>query len=240
MIINCIVVDDEPLARQGLAEYISEVPFLHLEGSFGNAMDAGNLLQEDRQQLLFLDIQMPRMSGLDFLRSLSHQPPVIFTTAYPEYALEGFELNALDYLVKPVSFERFYKSALRAREYFELRSRNVQLQQAMDAGYFFIKADNRLVRISFDEILYVEAVQNYVNIHTAARKFMTYLTFKSVEDFLPPALFVKIHKSYIVSVPKVESIEGNEVIIRGQRLPVSRGLKDEAMARILNDRFLRR
>src|SRR5450432_1707561 len=175
MNINCVIIDDEPLARKGLKEYVADVDFLNLVGEFDNALKAADLIGGGEVQLLFLDIQMPKITGLDFFKTLQQAPPVIFTTAYPQYALEGFEVNALDYLVKPISFERFFKAVLKAKEFYEIRETNAK--EAGAAEYFFIKADNKLVKILFEEVLYVEALQNYVTIHTPAKKYMTYLTF---------------------------------------------------------------
>src|SRR5215470_8514426 len=156
MAINCIIIDDEPLARKGLKEYIADVDFLNLIGDFDSPLKATELLSKGNTQLLFLDIQMPKITGLEFLKSLQHAPPVIFTTAYPQYALDGFDLNALDYLVKPISFERFLKAALRAMEYYEIRKQNEEASAEKKEDYFFIKSDNKLVKIFFDEILFAE------------------------------------------------------------------------------------
>lgn len=238
MNITCIIIDDEPLARKGLKEYVTDVDFLNLIGEFDNPLKAAELISRGEVQLLFLDIQMPKITGLDFFKTLQNAPPVIFTTAYPQYALEGFEVNALDYLVKPVSFDRFFKAVLKAKEFYEVRDTNRKETESSD--YFFIKADNKLVKILFDEVLYVEALQNYVTIHTAARKYMTYLTFKSVEDYLPADKFLKVHKSYIVAASKIDSIEGNDIRIGQQHIPISRNQKDEVMDKLLKNRFLRR
>jgi DNA-binding LytR/AlgR family response regulator len=239
MQINCIIIDDEPLARKGIKEYIADIDFLNLVGEYDNALKAAEQIGRGEVQLLFLDIQMPKITGLDFFKTLQHAPPVIFTTAYPQYALDGFELNALDYLVKPVSFERFLKAALRAKEFYEVRQVNTKEKQP-EADHFFIKADNKLVRLNYDEILFAEALQNYVVIHTTEKKYLTYLTFKSVEEYLPASLFVKIHKSYIVAAGKIESIEGNEIRIGTHSIPISRNLKDEVMEKLLKGKFLKR
>ncbi|MEO5948657.1 MAG: LytTR family DNA-binding domain-containing protein [Chitinophagaceae bacterium] len=238
MKIKCVIIDDEPLARKGMKEYIADVDFLQLMGEYDSALKATELINSGNVQLLFLDIQMPKITGLDFFKSLKKPPPVIFTTAYPQYALEGFEVNALDYLVKPVSFERFLKAVLKAKEFYEIRERNTKDANVSD--YFFIKADNKLVKILFNEVLYVEALQNYVLIHTAEKKYMTYLTFKSVEDYLSSEKFLKVHKSYIVSVSKIDSIEGNDIMIGNQHIPISRNQKDGVMDKILSNRFLKR
>ena len=239
MTINCIIIDDEPLARKGLNEYIGDTGFLHLMGEFDSPLKATELLGKGEVDLVFLDIQMPKITGIEFIKSLKNAPPVIFTTAYPNHALEGFEVNAMDYLVKPVSFERFLKAALKAKEYYEVREKNSTTKNA-DSDYFFIKADGRLVKIFYDDILFAEGLQNYVTIHTKEKKYITYLTFKAVEDYLPAQQFIKVHKSYIVSAAQIESIEGNEVLISGHHIPISRGLKEDVMDKLLKGKFLRR
>lgn len=238
MKINCIIIDDEPLARKGMKEYIADIDLLNLIGEFDSPLKATELISSGDAQLLFLDIQMPKITGLDFFKSLKHPPPVIFTTAYPQYALEGFEVNALDYLVKPISFERFLKAVLKAKEFYEIREKN--LKEANALAYFFIKVNNKLIKILFDELLFVEALQNYVVIHTAEKKFMTYLTFKSVEDYLPSEKFLKVHKSYIVAVSKIDSIDGNVIMIGNNHIPISRNQKDGVMDKVLSNRFLKR
>lgn len=242
MQINCIIIDDEPLARKGLKEYIADIDFLNLVGEFDSPLKAAEQIAKGDVQLLFLDIQMPKITGLDFFKTLQHAPPVIFTTAYPQYALDGFELNALDYLVKPISFDRFLKAAMRAKEFYEIRQINATevKKDETGPGYFFIKADNKLVKLQFDEILFAEALQNYVVIHTREKKYITYLTFKSVEEYLPANQFIKTHKSYIVSALKIESIEGNDIQIGQHHIPISRNLKDEVMEKLLKGKFLKR
>lgn len=242
MKINCVIIDDEPLARKGLKEYIADIDFLELVGEYDNPVQAMELLNQREVQLLLLDIQMPKITGLDFFKMLQQPPPVIFTTAYPQYALEGFEVNALDYLVKPVSFERFLKAAIKAREFYEVRQKNNSATHAEGQAndYFFIKTDNKLTRILFDDILFVEALQNYVMIHTVEKNYITYLTFKSVEDYLPADKFIKSHKSFIVSIPKIDNIDANEIRIGEHHIPISRNLKDAVLERILKGKFLKR
>lgn len=242
MKIKCIIIDDEPLSRKGLKEYIADIDFLDLLAEFDSALAATELLDTGEVQLLFLDIQMPRITGIDFFKTIKNPPVVIFTTAYPQYALDGFEVNALDYLVKPISFDRFLKAALKAKEFYEVRYKNTAEAKSADIApeYFFIKADNKLVRILFDDILFVEALQNYVTIHTSEKKYITYLTLKSVEDFLPADKFIKPHKSFIISAAKIDSIDGNEVSISGNRIPISRNLKEEVMEKLLKGKFLKR
>jgi DNA-binding LytR/AlgR family response regulator len=241
MLINCIIIDDEPLARKGLKEYIGDVDFLRLTGEYDTPLKVLDKLKEEHIQLIFLDIQMPGLTGLDFLKTLQNPPLVIIATAYPQYALEGFDLNVLDYLVKPVPFNRFVKSAMKARDYFAVRAVDAApLPENQKVNHIFIKTDNKLVKIFYDDILFIEALQNYVTIYTTGKKYITYLTFKSIEEILPPGSFLKIHKSYIIHLGKIEGIEGNDIIIGQHKVPVSRANKNEAMQKILNGNFLKR
>jgi DNA-binding LytR/AlgR family response regulator len=240
MIINAIIIDDEPLARKGLKEYIADIDFLNLLGEFEHPLKAMELLSNGEVQLIFLDIQMPKITGIDFFKSLRQSPPVIFTTAYPQYALDGFELNALDYLVKPISFDRFLKSAMKVKEYYELRQQNTLQHADQVQTDFFIKADNQLVRIALNELLFVEALQNYVCIYTTDKKYISYLTMRSVEEYLPSIQFMKTHKSFIVNAAKIDAIEGNEIRIGTHRIPISRSEKEEVMEQLLKNKFLKR
>ncbi len=246
MTINCIIIDDEPLARKGLKEYIADIDFLHLLGEFDNPLGATALLGSGAVQLLFLDIQMPKITGIDFFKTLKNPPAVIFTTAWPQYALDGFEVNALDYLVKPISFDRFFKAALKAKEFYDVRqeSPGLSVKTAVASGstadYFFIKADNKLVKILLEDILFVEALQNYVTIYTSSKKYISYLTIKSVEDYLPADRFIKVHKSFIIAAARVDSIDGNEIRIDQHHIPISRSLKDEVTDKLLKGKFLKR
>jgi len=239
MKINCAIIDDEPLARKGLSEYVHDVDFLQLEGVYEDALKAGPGITSHKIELIFLDIQMPRISGIDFLKTLAHPPLVILTTAYPQFALEGYELNVLDYLVKPISFPRFLKAVVKAKEQLELKHHEQPVQDLKD-DYIFIKADNKLVKIFFKNILYVEALQNYVCVHTADKKYITYLTFKSIEENLPHDLFLKVHKSYIVQLAKVDAVDGNELHVGEFRVPISRNNKEEVMQKLVANKFLKR
>ena len=240
MKIKCIIIDDEPLARKGIAEYVQDVDLLELVGEFDNPLKATRLLAEQQVDLVFLDIQMPKISGIEFLKSLQRPPLVIFTTAYPQYAVDGFELNAVDYLLKPFSFDRFLKAVMKANAIITGKAKTEPVNLATSDDHFFIKTDNRLLKIKFDEIAFVEALQNYIAIHTADKKYITYLTFKALEDSLPGEHFLKVHKSYIVSIAKITSISGNEICIGQYHIPISRSLKDEVMDRLLKGRFLKR
>ncbi|MES1249814.1 MAG: LytTR family DNA-binding domain-containing protein, partial [Chitinophaga rupis] len=241
-----VIIDDEPLARKGLKEYIQDLDFLQLAGEFDTPLKAIELILKQKADLIFLDIQMPKMSGVEFLKSLSYTPMTIFTTAYPQYAVEGFELNAIDYLVKPFSFDRFCKAVMKARKIKEsslpapgpetLAPTPVSEQN----NYFFIKSDNKLVKIQFDDILFVEALQNYIAVHTAAKKYITYLTFHGIEAYLPAGRFIRTHKSFIVAADKIESIEGNDIRIGAHHIPISRTERDTVLRQLLQNRLPRR
>ena len=240
MTINCIIIDDEPLACKGLEEYINEIDFLHLAGVYNSGLKAMNI-PEQNIDLVFLDVEMAGLSGLDFYRSMQHPPQVIFTTAYPQYALQGFDVNALDYLVKPISFDRFVKAALKAKEYFEVRTKQFSNElKNDDAGFFYVKTDNRIEKIFLDDIFFAEALQNYVCIHTKEKKYTTYLTFKALEEYLPAVKFLKIHKSFIVAISKVDSIEAGHLNVLNKKLPISRSIKTEVVEKLLQNRFLKR
>ncbi|MFY7840047.1 MAG: LytR/AlgR family response regulator transcription factor [Lacibacter sp.] len=240
MLIKVVIIDDEPLARKGMKEYVADVDFLQLVGEFDHPLKAADLISKGEVQLLLLDIQMPKITGIDFFKSLQQTPPVIFTTAYPQYALDGFELNALDYLVKPISFDRFLKAAMKAKEYYELRQQNKTADAATLQTDFYIKADNQFVRIAFNDVQFVEALQNYVCIYTAEKKYISYLTMKSVEEYLPAVQFIKTHKSFIVNAAKIDAIEGNEIRIAQHRIPISRSEKEEVLEQLLKNKFLKR
>ncbi|TVQ18889.1 MAG: DNA-binding response regulator [Bacteroidetes bacterium] len=231
-LIKAIIVEDEPLARSGLEGYVKEVDFIELVASCENAFEANNVLARHQPDLMFLDIQMPRLTGIDFLKSISHPPMVIMTTAYPNYALQGFELDVVDYLVKPYPFDRFLKAANKARDLFMLRSEASKPNSPV-AEFMFVKTDSRLEKVVFREILYVEAMENYVIIHTPSQKIITMMTMKAMEESLPGNDFLRIHKSYIANKRHILSIEGNQIQIGHTKIPVSRNNKSLVMERLL-------
>jgi DNA-binding LytR/AlgR family response regulator len=237
MKLNCLIVDDEPVARKGLAEYVSEVDFLNLVGQCENALKANALMNETPVDLMFLDIQMPKLTGIDFLKTLKNPPMIIFTTAYAEYAIEGYTLDIIDYLLKPISFDRFLKSVQKA---FEIHTLKHQPTQARNADYFFVKSDSKFEKVRYDDVTYIEALQNYVIIHTTTKKLITYLTMTGLESQLPKEQFLKVHKSFIVSVPQIKAIDGNELLIGDARIPISRNLKDEVVNQIIGNKLFKR
>jgi DNA-binding LytR/AlgR family response regulator len=237
MKLNCLIVDDEPVARKGIAEYVAEVDFLFLIAECESAMKASSFLNQGAVDLIFLDIQMPRLSGIEFLRTLKNSPLVIFTTAYSEYALESYSLDVVDYLVKPITFERFMKAAQKAQEIHSLKHGAVQ---AREADHFFVKCDSKYEKLMFNEVTYIEALQNYAVIHTQSRKLITYITMTGLESQLPKGQFLKVHKSYIISIAHIKSLEGHEILIGESRIPISRNLKDEVVSQILGNKLFKR
>ena len=239
MKLNCIIVDDEPLARKLLAEYIEDTDFLVLTGKAENPVKAAAMLAGNKADLMFLDINMPKLSGIEYLRSSASLPMTIITTAYAEYAIEGFELNVLDYLVKPFSFERFLKAANKAKDQYALKMQSVQISTP-DADYFFVKCDGKIEKIFYDELLYVESMLNYVVLYTGNRKMIVYLTLKGILDQLPAASFLKVHKSYIVNLSKIKAIDGTEINIGAIRIPISQNLYESVMKEIIKDKMIKR
>jgi len=233
--IKCVITDDEPFARKGLQGYMEQIDFLELKGVCENALELNSLLKKEPVDLLFLDIEMPYVTGIDFLKNITSPPKVIFTTAYEKYALQGFELEVLDYLLKPISFERFMRAANKAFDYF-------RSQQAPVSGedYIFVKADNKLEKIHFSDILFVEALENYVAIYTGDKKIITHLTLKMLQDKLPQGAFIQPHKSYIVSIGKINSIEGNILHVLHYQVPISKYQKEDIMEKIVNSKLLKR
>lgn len=222
MIINCLVVDDEPIARDGILEHIAQVEFLHAVAACKNAIEASIELKKNHIDVVFLDIQMPKITGIDFLKNLQNPPLIIITTAFPEYAIEGYELNILDYLLKPISFERFFKAALKAQNYF-----NAKINEYTPASesFFFIKSNQKIEKIYIDDILYIEALSNHVIIYTRQKKYIAYMSFKGIESQLPKNYFLKIHKSFIVSINAIQTIDNDEVILENKTLPISKSYK---------------
>jgi len=233
--ITCIITDDEPFARKGLQGYIEQIDFLSLKGVCENAVELNSLLKKEPADLLFLDIEMPYMTGIDFLKTVQHPPKVIFTTAYEKYALQGFELEVLDYLLKPISFDRFLRSANKAFDYFRTGS-----GPAGGEDHIFVKADSKLEKIQFADILFAEALENYVAIYTREKKVITHLTLKMLQEKLPPGAFIQPHKSYLAGIDKISSIEGNILHILHYQVPISKYQKEEIMEKIVNSKLLKR
>ncbi len=239
--IKCIAIDDEPLALQQVASYIQKIPFLELAGLCSNAIEALDLLEKKQIDLMFVDINMPDLNGLEFVKSLTKKPLVIFTTAYSEYALEGFKVDALDYLLKPFSFAEFSKAASKARTQFDLVQSTQHSTEKVDSNddYLFIKAEYKMVRINLADVLYIEGMKEYVRIHLVGQKpVMTLLSMKSLEEKLPSSKFMRVHRSYIVNLNKVSTIERFRIVYDDKtRIPVSDNYK-EKFQEFLDNNFM--
>lgn len=234
--LSCIITDDEPVARKVLKEFIEQVPYLQLTGQFENVRETDLFLKENKADVLLLDIQMPGITGLEYLKNATIQPLVILTTAYPNYALEGYELNIIDYLLKPIAFDRFTKAVQKAKEYTELREAPLGNHQS---PWLFVRSEKRIEKVELKDILYIESLGNYVNICTAGRNIIAYLTLKGIESQLPANEFIRIHQSYLVNFSKIDSIEGNHLKIGDKSLVISRNYKDELM-QMVEQKLLRR
>ena len=235
--IRCLAIDDEVLALELLEDNIRKVPFLELAGKCRSAFEAMEILRKEKIDLVFLDIQMPDISGIQFLKSLRKKPLVIFTTAYEKYALEGFELDVVDYLLKPFPMERFLKAVNKAQEVLERGSRltagRMQPEDTNATGFLFVKADYKLVKIEFRQILYIEGLKDYVKIYAGERPVITLSSMKSIEEKLPAGLFIRVHRSFIVNIRKIEYLQRNHLRIGTKDIPVSESYR-EAFLRIIN------
>ena len=236
--INALIVDDEKKAcanlRNILTEYVDTQ--INIVGTAHNTKEAEEQIRRLSPNVVFLDIEMPKISGLQFLQNLKVESMVILTTAFPQYALEGYELDIIDYLLKPFALSRFLKAVQKAKDFYELKNR---MGSGPLSSYIFIKSDKRIEKIELSDILYAESVGNYVSVYTDDKRILAYLTMKSLEAQLPADEFIKIHQSYLVNCSKIEAIEGNEVKIEGKSLPISRNYRDLVM-KIVNQRLLRR
>jgi two-component system LytT family response regulator len=209
-------------------------------GTGNNPLDLTQLLEKFSPDLIFLDIQMPVMNGIDFLKTAQRLPMVIITTAYPTYALEGFQLDVMDYLVKPIVFSRFFMAINKAKDYHQLLNRpavGADRLSTASVDYFFVKCGQKFERIYFRDILYIEALQNYVTIFTLKGKYITLLPLKNVEQNLSNQSFIRVHKSFIVAISKIEAIENNEIILQSARIPISRNYRDHVIEHVVNDKL---
>ncbi|MDP9041274.1 MAG: LytTR family DNA-binding domain-containing protein [Bacteroidota bacterium] len=239
MKLKCIVIDDEPVARKVLQEFIEEIDYLELSGQAENPLKAIPLLNEQDIDIIFLDINMPKINGIDFLKSSKFNAKIIITTAYPAYAVEAYGLDVLDYLVKPISFDRFLKACNKVRELKEPKSTAPGQSTASD-NHFFIKCENQIEKVFYDDLLYAEAMMNYVMLYTTSKKMMVYITIKGLEEQLPADLFIKVHKSFIVNKSKIKSIEGNILNIGNQKVAISQNLRDKVINEIIKDKMIKR
>lgn len=234
MKIKCIIVDDEPLAIEVIESYVDRLENIEVVGKYSNALKAFDILKKDNIDLIFLDIQMPKLTGLDFIKTLQNPPKVIITTAYRDYALEGYELNVVDYLLKPISFERFLKAVSRVY-HTDLKADTTELTNNIDSeeAYIFLKADKKMVKVHLRDILYIESLKDYVRVKTRDKEVITHQKISYLEEKLPEECFLRIHRSFIVSVKKIETYSATSIEVPGKELPIGRLYKDQVLE-ILN------
>ena len=231
-------VDDEPLAREGMRMNIEELDNLELVGEFASAAEASKFLLKNKVDLMFLDVEMPGTNGIDFLKNLDNPPMVILTTAYPQYAVEAYELDVVDYLVKPIKFERFVRSVAKADEIMKM-SASPCIFDAYEDKFIFIKSDRKYVKVNFDDLLFIEGLKDYVIIHATHGKYMTAMNVKTIFNKLPENIFFRVSKSYIVNVNHIDDIDGAYINIKGNQVPIGRSYRD-SFVDYINTRLLRR
>lgn len=238
---KCLIVDDEELARNLLENFVQRLPHLQVAGLCKNPLEAMAALQHDNIDIMFLDIQMPGLTGVEFLRSIQITPKVIFTTAYPEYALEGYSLDVVDYLLKPFSFERFVQAVDKATNRIKAESQtatsttgnhDTPVHEEINKGYLLVKADYKLHRIRLDDIMYIEGMREYVAYHTPNGRLLSLQSLRSLEDTLPPDQFIRVHKSFIVAIDRIETLEGNTLHLGKAEIPVGASYRDALIAKV--------
>ncbi len=222
--IKCIIIEDEPLAAKVLSDYVLQVPFLELQGTFKDAILATDYLRHNNTNLIFLDIHLPKLKGMAFLKTLTHPPAVIITTAYHQYAVEGFDMNVTDYLLKPFDFERFLIAVTKVKTSESEKPKSNESQEIKD--FIFLNAERKKVKILFSEIVYIESQREYIRIVTTKREYISKMSTHEIEDLLPANLFKRIHRSYIVSMSKIESYTADMVEVNGVSIPIGRGYRD--------------
>ncbi len=240
---KCIVVDDEPLAREGMMLNIREINFLECVGEFSNALAANNFLSQNEVDLMFLDIQMPGITGLDFLRSLKKKPLVIFTTAYAEHALEGFELDVIDYLIKPIRLDRFVKSVNKAKDLHDLQTLAHHTVETVAQDYIYIKADRKFIKLFFRDVTFIKGLKDYVIIHVGKEKIMTAMNIKTIHEQLPPAQFARVSKSHIINIDCIAAIDQDSIQLTGvtsEDIPLGDTYRDDFMVRYVRSNLVQR
>lgn len=238
---TCIIVDDEPLARQGMEMNVRQVASLHWLGSFSNALAANDFLRKEKVDLMFLDINMPELSGLDFLKSLREAPLVVFTTAYPQYALESYELDAIDYLVKPIRIERFLKAVNKAEnQWLLLQGAAAGEVEKIEDDFVYIRADKKFYKVYFKDVLYIEGLKDYVVIHTTGNKIVAAMNVKTITAQLPAAVFARVSKSYIVNTVHITSVDNELVYMGTTEIPLGQNFKDDFIKQYIEGKMVRR
>ncbi|MDA3911227.1 MAG: LytTR family DNA-binding domain-containing protein [Bacteroidales bacterium] len=235
---NCIVVDDEALAREALKLNIKELPNVDLLGSFDNALKANEFLRENDVDLMFLDVELPGLSGLDFIKSLKHAPHVILTTAFPQYAVEAFELDVVDYLLKPIKMERFLKAINKVEAL--LRTNDEPAALDFNQDFIFVKSERKYIKLNYNDIYFIEGLKDYVILHANKGKYMTAMNVKTIHGKLPSAVFFRTSKSYIINVNHIDEIDGEDVIVQDTRIPIGRSYRERFLSTFVNRRLVRR
>ena len=238
---RCIIVDDEPLARQGLEAKVQKTGFIDIVRMFSGGIEANRFLSENAVDLMFLDIQMPDITGLELLQTLKNQPMVILTTAYSEFALKGFDLDVIDYLLKPIDFQRFLKAANKAKDIFELtHSEHIEADKVAD-DFIYIRADRQFVKIAFKDIRYIEGMKNYAMLHSTSGKFMTAISLQKIIEQLPDTQFARINKSYIVNVSYIQRIMLDFIVLdKNIELPFGKSFQDDFITKFVKGNLLER
>lgn len=236
--INCIVVDDEPLALEVITDYISKVPFLNLLKSFDSALEALQFTAQHSIDLVFLDVQMPDLNGIQWIKSLTHRPDIIFTTAYDHYAIQGFELQAIDYLMKPIPFERFLLAANKAFRMNEQIGASVleQKPKEKEVDFIFIKSEYHIEKVILKDLLYVEGMKDYLCFQLTGGKLLSLMNFQQAEDLLPKRNFVRVHKSFVISINQISTIERDRIRIKDKIIPVGKTYKDGFYERLRQEK----
>jgi len=239
MSIKCIIVDDEPLAIEILESYVAKIEQLHLVSTFRNAVTAFTFLQQHPVDLIFLDIQMPKLSGIDFLKTLKHPPKVIFTTAFRDYALEGFELEIVDYLLKPIPFERFLKAVAKVlhQPANPAASGSGVKQEAAPDNYVYFKVDKKMIKTKMGDVLYIESIKDYVKVRTPDKEIVTQQKISYLEESLPREQFLRIHRSFIVNLEKIDAYTATDVEIGKHSIPIGRNYKNDVMKILSKNQF---
>lgn len=234
-IVRCLIVDDEPVARDILSEHLSRIASIEIVAKCKSALEAFNIINEQNIELIFLDINMPEISGLSFAKSINRNIKIIFTTAYREYAVDGFDLQAVDYLLKPISFDRLLQSVKKyLDENQSVRSNNVIDESQEKANHFFVRSERKMIKISYDDILYIESISDYIKINLKGKSVITRETLTNIEAKLPKSEFLRTHRSFLVATKAIESFTSEFVEINERQIPVSRSYKDETLKRLGN------
>ncbi|MGG1920287.1 MULTISPECIES: LytR/AlgR family response regulator transcription factor [Chryseobacterium] len=234
---KCLIIDDEPLARFHLKELAGQIDFLSVEGTCATALEADAKVKESEIDLLFLDINMPYLTGLEFLEQLENPPLCILTTAYSEYALEGFRLQVVDYLLKPIAFNRFYQAVNKAQQQFII-SEKLKKNTSLDDPFLYVRQSDTFIKVSWVDILYIESMQNYTRLHFKDKSLIIHQTMKAIEESLPSDHFFRIHKSYLINITHIDMISGGRLFINKIELPISRTRKEELLNQVVYKKLI--